>query len=107
MKNLFLKLDFKEPKINFDVKLKTHNPKNDIGVSAYLHKNKIWEPFETSLFIKIINKKEYFVDVGANIGYYSLLSSKLLKSGGMVYSFFFIGIFHYCFIIEVSKNNPS
>jgi FkbM family methyltransferase len=69
------------------VKLKTHNPKNDIGVSAYLHKNKIWEPFETSLIIKIINKKEYFVDVGANIGYYSLLSSKLLKSGGMVYSF--------------------
>jgi FkbM family methyltransferase len=87
LKNLFLKLDFKEPKINIDVKLKTHNPKNDIGVSAYLHKNKIWEPFETSLIIKIINKKEYFVDVGANIGYYSLLSSKLLKSGGMVYSF--------------------
>ena len=87
MKNSFLELDFKELKKNIDVKLKTHNPKDDIGVSAYLHKNKIWEPFETSLFIEIINKKEYFVDVGANIGYYSLLSSKLLKSGGMVYSF--------------------
>lgn len=87
MKDSFLELDFKELKKNIDVKLKTHNPKDDIGVSAYLHENKIWEPFETSLFIEIINKKEYFVDVGANIGYYSLLSSKLLKSDGMVYSF--------------------
>ena len=78
MKNSFLELDFKELKKNIDVKLKTHNPKDDIGVSAYLHKNKIWEPFETSLFIEIINKKEYFVDVGAKIGYYTLLSSTLL-----------------------------
>lgn len=87
MKNPFIKLDFKKLKKNINLKIKTHSPKDDIGVSAYLHKNKLWEPFETLLFIKLINKKENFIDVGANIGYYSLLATKLLKSGGMVYSF--------------------
>ena len=87
MKNSFIKLDFKKLKKNINLRIKTHSPKDDIGVSAFLHKNKLWEPFETSLFIKLINKKENFIDVGANIGYYSLLGSKLMKSGSMIYSF--------------------
>lgn len=87
MKNSFIKLEFKNLKKNINLNIKTHSPKEDIGVSAFLHKNKIWEPFETSLFIKLINKKENFIDVGANIGYYTLLGSKLLKTKGKVYSF--------------------
>jgi protein-L-isoaspartate O-methyltransferase len=48
--------------------------------------NKCWEPNITSLFLYLLKNKNNSIvfDVGCNIGYYSLISSKYCKE---VYSF--------------------
>ena len=46
-----------------------------------------YEPFETSLLTAEIRPGMTIVDVGANIGYYTLLFSKLTGDAGRVYAF--------------------
>jgi len=49
--------------------------------------NEITEPVETKLFNDIIKNGEVLVDVGANIGYFTLLMAKLSGSSGKIFSF--------------------
>lgn len=46
-----------------------------------------YEPIITKLFEKKLNRGDNVIDVGANIGYYSLLSAKQVGDSGKVYSF--------------------
>jgi len=45
-----------------------------------------WEPNNSSLISSILRPGDVFVDIGANIGYYTLLASTLVGSGGRVVS---------------------
>ncbi len=45
------------------------------------------EPNLTSFLINFLQEGDVFIDVGAYIGYYSLLASRLVGRSGMVYSF--------------------
>jgi FkbM family methyltransferase len=45
-----------------------------------------WEPAVTQQFESLIQPGDVVIDVGANIGYYSVLSSKLVGSKGRVYA---------------------
>lgn len=45
-----------------------------------------WEPCLTRLVIQSLRPGDTFVDVGANIGYYTILSSMIVGIGGAVYS---------------------
>lgn len=45
------------------------------------------EKYETALFEKIVEEEMIVVDVGANVGYYSLLAARLVGNSGMVYAF--------------------
>lgn len=45
-----------------------------------------WEPFLTAYIRRRLGPDDVFVDVGANIGYYSLLAARLVGAGGRVYS---------------------
>jgi len=45
-----------------------------------------WEPVITECFRRLLGPGDTFVDVGANIGYYSLLASRLVGPEGHVYS---------------------
>lgn len=45
------------------------------------------EEYETELFKKIIKPSMVVVDIGANIGYYSLIAAKLVGESGKVYTF--------------------
>jgi len=47
----------------------------------------VYEPFETNLFLKEIKPGQTVVDVGANIGYYTLLAARLVGPEGKVYAF--------------------
>ena len=49
--------------------------------------NEITEPVETKLFNDIIKNGEVLVDVGANIGYFTLIMAKLSGSSGKIFSF--------------------
>jgi FkbM family methyltransferase len=46
-----------------------------------------YEPWETDYFKRIIKSGDIIIDVGANIGYYSLLGGKLVGANGIVYAF--------------------
>jgi len=57
---------------------------NDLGISAELALFKIHEPLHTKLLIKKLDSGMVCVEVGANIGYYALLESKLVGESGKV-----------------------
>ncbi len=48
---------------------------------------KTWEELTTDLFKEAVKEENVVVDLGANIGYYSLLAARLVGSKGRVYAF--------------------
>jgi FkbM family methyltransferase len=46
-----------------------------------------WEPYTTEVFKQILREEMVAVDIGANIGYYSLLAASLVGAKGKVYAF--------------------
>jgi len=55
-------------------------------IEAYASQ-KIHEKATTDLFKKVLKEGNVFVDLGANIGYFSLLAAKLVGPSGKVFSF--------------------
>ncbi len=53
-------------------------------VTAHILADSIYEPTITSLTTGLLKEGAVFVDVGANVGYYTLLASVLVGAGGMV-----------------------
>lgn len=49
--------------------------------------NRIYEPTETALLQELINPGDTIVDIGANIGYYSLIFARATTPAGRVFSF--------------------
>ena len=59
----------------------------DQYISGDLARNRIWEPFETEVFCRLCRPADFVVDIGANIGWYSVLASKLAGPTGRVLAF--------------------
>ena len=81
---MIVPLDIK--KVGHDINMYIHAPEDDIGVSKYIAENKVWEPYETTIFCEILEGKSFFIDVGANLGYYSLIAAKHFNNEGVVIS---------------------
>ncbi|GHD12328.1 hypothetical protein GCM10007052_13070 [Halioglobus japonicus] len=59
----------------------------DQHVSRQLRDTAVWEPYESSLVLQCLRPGQVFVDVGANIGYFSLLAAAVVGAEGHVYAF--------------------
>lgn len=59
----------------------------DVHVSAAIAATGVWEPQETRFLLDTLRPGDVFVDVGANIGYFSLLASRLVGPTGAVLAF--------------------
>jgi FkbM family methyltransferase len=59
----------------------------DIHVAPSLAADGIWEPHITSLLKAVLRPGMTFVDAGANIGYYTVLASRLIGPTGRVLAF--------------------
>ena len=59
----------------------------DQYVSRRIRETGIWEPYETSLVQRLLRPGDVFVDVGANIGYFSILAASIVGSQGAVFAF--------------------
>ena len=55
--------------------------------SLYLSVNKDWGDFEKEVIEKQIKKGDVILDIGANIGFYTLIMAKLVGEKGKVYAF--------------------
>jgi len=55
--------------------------------SLRLSINGVYEEFETDIVKKIIKTGDVVFDIGANIGYYTLIFAKLVSNSGVVFSF--------------------
>jgi FkbM family methyltransferase len=68
------------------VRMYIHGPR-DRCVSSALRDAGIWEPFETRLVLGLLAPGSVFLDVGANIGYFTLLAARAVGPGGRVFAF--------------------
>ena len=66
---------------------KLYIDKDDQVVSQELIQSGKWEPFETKIFKKSIKKGDVVLDIGAHIGYYTLIAAKIVGDKGKVYAF--------------------
>ena len=72
--------EFEGQKMYFDT-----NDKH--GMTAQLFLGGLYEKYETNLFKRVVSEGMTVVDLGANIGYYTLLLAKLVGRGGKVFAF--------------------
>ncbi len=61
------------------------DPRDEV-ITPWLKKG-VWEPVETALFRSEIHAGDVVVDVGANVGYFTLIASQLVGDTGQVWAF--------------------
>lgn len=66
--------------------LYVHGAKDQF-VSKRIRQEGLWEPYETALVQLLLQPGDVFVDVGANIGYFSVLAAHLVGGAGQVFAF--------------------
>ncbi len=59
----------------------------DVCVSKEIAEKNIWEPYETSLIVEKLRKGDVFLDIGANIGYYTVIASTIVGEKGKVIAY--------------------
>lgn len=74
------------PNLPHALQLYVHG-KQDQFVSRRIREDGVWEPYETSLLLELLQPGDVFVDVGANIGYFSVLAASVVGSCGAVFAF--------------------
>ncbi|MEZ5502207.1 MAG: FkbM family methyltransferase [Halioglobus sp.] len=79
-------IDLRIPGLSRSLQLYLHG-EQDRYVSRRLREEGIWEPFETSLLLGLLRPGDVFVDVGANIGYFTILAASAVGEQGAVFAF--------------------
>ncbi|TXS92733.1 FkbM family methyltransferase [Parahaliea maris] len=73
------------PGVPDGLSMRVHGPE-DLCISRQLLETGIWEPFETSLVQRFLEPGDVFVDVGANIGYFTVLAALCVGPAGRVFA---------------------
>ncbi|MFS7875801.1 FkbM family methyltransferase [Streptomyces asiaticus] len=76
-------------------------------IQRYLYLFGVWEPHMTRWLQRRLKPGDVFVDVGANIGYYSLLASRLVGRGGTVVAIEASPTFHQLLRRHVRRNDST
>ncbi|MFY3741190.1 MAG: FkbM family methyltransferase [Candidatus Nitrosomirales archaeon] len=60
---------------------------HDISITPHIITDGYWEPNISSVFINTVKRNQTFVDIGANIGYYTLLAGTRIGKEGKIFAF--------------------
>ncbi|MEW6077748.1 MAG: FkbM family methyltransferase [Thermodesulfobacteriota bacterium] len=74
------------PGLNSRLILGTHD-RYDTCVSRQIREHRIWEPYETGLVVRFLKPGDVFLDIGANIGYYTVLAAAIAGNSGKVIAY--------------------
>ncbi|MFT4518162.1 MAG: FkbM family methyltransferase [Halioglobus sp.] len=74
------------PGSDFSLRLYVHG-EQDQFVSRRIRQEGVWEPYESSLVLSLLQPGDVFVDVGANIGYFCVLAAAIVGEAGAVFAF--------------------
>ena len=69
----------------FDLAL--HEDPTDRFISAEIGRTGNWEPLETELVRRLLPHYRRFIDLGANLGWYTVIAGLLLRGRGKVHAF--------------------
>ncbi len=90
---LLLSYEYEQKKVNqqrvlVDIKkFKMYAMKSDAEVGRRIIESKTYEPHVTNILAEILSSGDVFLDLGANIGYFSLLAASIVQATGKVISF--------------------
>jgi FkbM family methyltransferase len=59
----------------------------DRYISARIRTKGVWEPFESRLLLGLLNDGDQLIDVGANIGWYTVSAARRVGEHGQVFAF--------------------
>lgn len=79
-------IELEVPGLSPGLRMRLH-PSGDQIISARLRQERCWESYETSLTLKHLQPGDVYVDVGANIGYYTLVAAQRVGLQGKVFSY--------------------
>ena len=85
MSTLTAPVTLQVPDLPRPLTVQVHGP-DDQHVSRQLREQGIWEPFETQLLMQHVQPGAMFLDVGANIGYFSVIVAACLGDDGQVFA---------------------
>ncbi|MEP1593250.1 MAG: hypothetical protein ABJK20_01700, partial [Halieaceae bacterium] len=69
------------PDFDVDLQLQVHDSRDQV-ISHRLRETGIWEPYETQLVLTLLQEGGVFVDVGANLGYFTVLAAARVGEQG-------------------------
>ena len=69
-----------------DFRFEVHT-KPDQCISQSLIRFKHWESYETEIFMQLCQSGNHVLDLGANIGWYTVIAAKLIGKSGSVHAF--------------------
>jgi FkbM family methyltransferase len=90
---LLLSYEYEQKRVNrqrvlVDIKkFKIYAMKSDAEVGRGIIQSQVHEPHVTNILTEILNSGDVFLDLGANIGYFSLLAASIVRVSGKVISF--------------------
>lgn len=76
-----------EVKVTIPLGLKLFVSSKDCGLGMFLRTKGEFEPVQTKLFLESLKSGDTVFDIGANVGYYTVLASKKVGNKGKVYAF--------------------
>lgn len=68
------------------LEVETHD-RNDRWISRSIVSRGVWEPDETALIVDRLRPGDTFVDIGANIGWFTLIAARIVGESGMVIAY--------------------
>lgn len=76
-----------EMKVEIPLGLKLIVSVRDCGLGMFLRIQGQYEPIQTKVFLESLKPGSIVFDIGANVGYYTVLASKVVGKKGKVYAF--------------------